>query len=324
MTTLCKKIINLFSFDDDRKKVYIFLLIFIAVLIFFGRIISPGFMKFNHLGVLLRQTSFALIAAIGQTFVILTGGIDISIGPIISLGNIFVCELLARYGNLTIPIALFVLALGTSFGFFNGLGIVYFRIPPIIMTLATGSIVSGITLVLCRGSAAGYASPLLQYLGSKIIFSFLPIPFLISLIILGISMFILNRTLFGRKVYAIGANEITAFASGVDINRTKIIIYCFSGFTASLTGILLAGYTQTGFLGIGSEYTMSSIAAVVIGGTSIVGGEGSFIGTFLGVFILILSKSILTVLRMPEAGRYMMEGIIILALIIFYTVRKHD
>ena len=92
-------------------------------------------------------------------------------------------------------------------------------------------------------------------------------------------MFILNRTLFGRKVYAIGANEITAFASGVDINRTKIIIYCFSGFTASLTGILLAGYTQTGFLGIGSEYTMSSIAAVVIGGTSIVGGEGSFIGT---------------------------------------------
>jgi len=317
-----KKLFSIFSLSKDRNSIYIFLLLFVVILRIFGHMISPGFMSLSHLGVLLRQASFVGMASIGQTFVILTGGIDLSVGPLISMGNILVCELLGLYGDLSLPIIFLVLVLGSGIGLCNGLGVVYLRVPPIIMTLAMGSILEGITLFVCRGSASGYATPLLQYLGSKIVFKVLPIPFLISVIVLVIAIFLVNRTIFGRKVFAIGANEVAAYASGLNVDKIKILVYSMSGFTATLTGILLAGYTQTGYLGIGTPYTLSTIAAVVIGGTSIMGGEGGIFGTFLGAFVLILVKSLLTVMRMPEQGKFIVEGIIILTLIMFYTRKK--
>jgi len=303
--------------------VYVFLLIFLSALFVIGEVLTPGFTNPRHLAVILRQASFLGLVSVGQTFVIITGGIDLSVGPIVTAGNILTCELLGRYGHLTLPVVLLILALGFGIGIGNGLGIVYLRIPPLIMTMAVGAIVSGLTLLYCRGSSAGFATPPVQYLGSHIFFGVLPFNFLIWVGVIAFTIFLLQRTIFGRKVFAIGANERAAHASGVDVHRTKILVYGLSGFTAVLAGVLLAGYTQTGFVGIGETYTLASIATVVIGGTSIIGGQGGLIGSFIGALILTVIKSLLTVLRIPEPGKFIVEGVVILLLIMMYVRRKH-
>ncbi len=312
----------IFSKLSKNTKVYLFLLIFLIGLLLLGEGLVPGFSNPVHLGVILRQASFLGTVSIGQTLVILTGGIDLSVGPIVSLGNIFMCELLGRYGNLTLPILFLVLAVGFGIGACNGLGIIYLRIPPLIMTMAVGAIVEGTTLLYCRGSAAGFATPLLQYLGSAMVLEVFPINFLLWIIITGIAIFFLQGTTYGRKIFAIGTNELAAHASGLNVSSTKILTYGISGLTAAFAGAILAGYTQTGYLGIGNEYILSSIATVVIGGTSIMGGEGGLIGTFIGAIILMVIKSLLTVLKMPEAGRKIVEGVVILILIIVYVKKQ--
>lgn len=132
----------------------------------------------------------------------------------------------------------------------------------------------------------------------------------------------LRKTVFGRRVYYVGANEKAALLSGIRVNLVKIAVYAISGASATLTGALMAGYTQTAFLGIGNEYTMWSITAVVIGGTSLTGGKGGYAGTIAGAIILILLESLLTVMKIPEAGRRIANGLIILIMITIYF-RQH-
>lgn len=302
-----------------RKRLYLFLLLLLVLLLVAAEIVSPGFVRPRHLGVVLRQASFLGIVGVGQTLVILTGGIDLSVGPLVTMGNIFTCELLGRYPSFSpLLLLLLLLFMGFLIGAGNGLGITTLRIPPLIMTVAVGSIVDGVTLIYCGGSAAGYATPPIQYLGSRLLFGVLPVNFLLLAGVAGSAAFLLNRTIFGRKVVALGTNEVAAYVSGIPVNRVKVLTYGLSGFTAVFTGIILAGYTQTGFLGIGNEYTLSSIAATVIGGTAITGGRGGIAGTIVGAVILIVIKSILTVLRIPESGRKIVEGLVILVLVNAY------
>jgi ribose transport system permease protein len=302
------------------KRTWFLLVVFLCVLLFVAEGISPGFVRLRHLGVVLRQASFLGIVGLGQTLVILTGGIDLSVGALVTAGNIFTCELLARSPYLP-PLVLLLplLVVGFLVGVGNGLGITRLGIPPLIMTVATGSIVDGVTLIYCGGSSAGYATPPLQYLGSRLLAGVVPVNSLIFVTLCAGVAFLLNRTTFGRKVFAVGTNEVAAYASGVNTSRVKVMAYGLSALLAVFMGMILAGYTQTGFLGIGNEYTLSSIAATVIGGTSITGGRGGILGTALGAIILTVIKSILTVLQIPESGRKIVEGLVILTLVNVYA-----
>ena len=319
-----RKISNIKINNFVSQNQVTFLLYGLVIILFiFGETISKGFLNYDHVCAILRTASFLGIVSIGQTIAILTGGIDLSVGPIITMGNVFVCMLINGQNSNTLWAILFVIFLGALFGFLSGYGVAYLKISPLVMTLAVGSLITGITLIFSKGAPKGLASPILRYMGVSSLFDFFPIIIFIWLILSVLSILLLNFSVFGRKIYYIGANEKSAFFSGIKTNFTKTIAYSISGATAVLTGALMAGYTQTAFLGIGDEYILWSIAAVVIGGTALTGGKGGYVGTIAGTIIFVLLESVLTVMNMPEAVRKMANGAIILILIsIYYNQEK--
>lgn len=305
------------NFLRNNSQVFFLWLIVFAMLMI-GAVLSEGFLNYRHLGDILRTSSFLGFVAIGQTLVILTGGIDLSVGTLITMGNVFICMFLNGLdtNNIwAIPLLLFI---GLFVGVFNGFGVAILHISPFVMTLAVGSLITGITLIFSQGAPKGLASPWLRQVGVGYLFDSIPIIVLIWFLLSMAVIAFLRLTVPGRKIYYYGANAKTAFLSGVDNNLTVMLAYGLSGFFAVLSGVLMAGYTQTAFLGIGNEYVNWSIAAVVIGGTSLSGGKGGYAGAIPGAIILILLEGILTIVRIPEAGRKIANGLIILVMITIY------
>ncbi|MBW2120834.1 MAG: ABC transporter permease [Deltaproteobacteria bacterium] len=305
-----------------KEKLLILLLVIIVVMFGVGEIVSKGFLSYDHVGAVLRTASFLAIVSIGQTITILIAGIDLSVGALITMGNVFTCMFINGSNFNTLWAFPAIILLGALFGCFNGLGVAYLKISPLVMTLAIGSLVTGITLIFSQGAPKGLASPILRYIGVGNLLDLVPVIIVVWIFLSALFIFLLRSTVFGRKIYYIGANEKAAYLSGVKVNSIKTIAYSISGASAALTGALMAGYTQTAFLGIGNEYILWSIAAVVIGGTPLTGGKGSYLGTMAGAVILVLLESILIVMKMPEAGRRIANGIIILIMISIYFGRK--
>ena len=303
---------------NREKKMLIFLFGVIVAMFLLGEIVSHGFASPEHIGNILRTASFLGVVSMGQTLAILTAGIDLSVGPLITLGNVFICMFINGVNLNTFWAIPVILLLGVLFGASNGVGVTYLKISPLVMTLAVGSLVTGITLIFSQGAPKGLASPLLRFLGVGNVLSGLPVIVIIWAILSALCILFLRQTTFGRRIYYTGANERAAFLSGTRVHLVKIVVYAISGASATLTGALMAGYTQTAFLGIGNEYTMWSITAVVIGGTSLTGGKGGYRGTIAGAIILILLESLLTVMKIPEAGRRIANGLIILIMISIY------
>jgi len=298
--------------------VYLILL----VLLIIAEIVSPGFLSFHHLGNVLRQASFLGIVAIGQTFVILSGGIDLSVASIITLANVVSAQIMdGSNGNLLLAL-ITVIAIGAVVGLANGSGVCFLKIPPLIMTLGVGSVVQGIALVYSKGAPKGYAAPLVRFISNEKIGGLISGAVILWLILGLITILILKYTTFGRNVYAIGTNVVAARYSGVNITRVTLSIYILSGIMSAITGTLLVGYTGTSFLDAGTAYTMNSIAAVVVGGTSIIGGRGGYGGTIAGAIIMTIIGSLLTIVHIPESGRQIAQGLIILCLVLIYGREK--
>jgi len=306
----------------SRNRVTFFLFLLVIALFLLGQIVSRGFLNYQHIGDILRAASFMGIAAIGQTLVVLTGGIDLSVGPLITMGNVFICILMNGLDVNNLWAFAVLILLGLVFGAINGLGVVYLRISPLVMTLAVGSLVTGITLVYSKGAPKGFASPMLREIGVGYVLNSIPIIVVIWIVLSIVTIVLLNFSVYGRKLIYAGANANAANLSGINVQLVKTIAYAISGASAVLSGVFMAGYTQTAFLGIGNQYTMWSITAVVIGGTSLMGGKGGYSGTIAGAIILILVNSILTLLHIPEAGRRIAEGLIILIMISIYFRKR--
>jgi len=211
-----------------------------------------------------------------------------------------------------------IILLGAAFGVTSGLGVTYLRISPLVMTLAVGSLVTGITLIFSKGAPKGLASPLLRLIGVGNAAGSIPIVVIVWAILSAATILLLTSSAFGRKLYYVGANARVARLSGVGVRFVTTAAYAISGASAVIAGTLMAGYTQTAFLGIGNEYIMWSIAAVVIGGTALTGGKGDYAGTIAGAIILVVLESILTIMNMPQAGRRIAEGLIILVMVPIY------
>ncbi len=306
-----------------RNKIIVLLLAVIVGMFVIGEFLSSGFASFGHIKDILRTASFVGICAIGQTLVILTGGIDLTIGSLITMGQIYGCMFVNGYDANTGWAFLLVLLIGAGFGLLNGAGISFIRISPLVMTLATSSLVNGVILISINGAPRGVASPILEHIGARTTAG-LPSILWVWIIMSAITLVFLRKTVVGRKIYHLGMNPTAAKFTGIKIRGLRTLVYTISGALSALTGFLLAGNTSRAFLESGTEYTMWSITAVVIGGTAMTGGKGGYLGTAAGAVIIIMLEGILTVVKMPEAGRKMANGIIVLIMIMIYYRKKKN
>ena len=276
-------------------------------------IINSNFLTANNLlNLLLQVTSNALIA-FGMTFVILTGGIDLSVGSILALSSALTAGLLGSGMPVTLAI-LISLILGCILGMMNGLLISYGKLAPFIVTLATMTIFRGATLVYTNGNpiTKGLSDTFLfQFLGQGYIVG-IPFPVIIMFIVFIVLYVLLHKTAFGKSVYAIGGNEKAAYISGVKLNKVKIIIYSISGMMASISGLIITSRLSSAQPTAGASYEMDSIAAVVLGGTSLSGGKGRILGTLIGALIIGVLNNGLNIIGVSAFWQQVVKGVVIL------------
>lgn len=292
----------------------------IIVLLVAGELLSPGFASQRQIITLLKVAALLGVVAAGQNLVVLGGreGIDLSVGGIISFTAFLAGNLMQQQDALLLQGVALVLAAAFMIGLVTGLGVTWLRIPPLVMTLGMLGVVQGGLVLLTRGVPSGRSAPMLSHLVNEPLVLGLP-GILFIWVLIGVALtLLLRRTTFGFNVYAIGANEAAAALAGVPVRRTRVLLFALSGFFAGVTGILLLGYTEYVFVGAGDQYMLPSVIAVVIGGTSLAGGAGGYVGTMAGAIVLILLQSILTTLNIPPFGRQIVFGTTLLALMLLY------
>ena len=293
-----------------------------AVLLFvLGNLVRPGFASLASIEAVLTVASFVGLVAAGQLFVILIGGIDLSVPWVLNAAAILVATASLGQDSRAAWALLLTLAMGTGVGLLNGLGVALLGVPAVVMTLAMNGIMEGLTLGLSGGltcgACASYAPPVVQaavhglWLG-------IPTALWLWLIVAVIVSAVLGLTSFGRATYAIGNNARASFLAGVNVTAVTSALYALSGLFAALAGVLLVGFGGQASLGMGEPYLFQSIAAVVIGGVYILGGRGYYIGVVAGAISLVALVSVLMAMNMPEYGRSIIYGIIILVLLLLY------
>ena len=264
----------------------------------------------------LRVAAFLAIVAAGQTLVVLMGGIDLSVAAVITMTGVVGGHLITQIGEA--GGILLTLTLAAIVGVVNGLGVVALRLPPLVMTLASLNIIQGVLLVYNAGKPVSGESPFLNYWALGTLLG-VPTPAVLLAILSIICIVLLQRTAFGRAIYAIGNNPRAALLSGIPAGIIQIGTYALCSTFAGITGLLLLGRTGYSSKTAGDPYLLMSIAAVVIGGTSILGGRGKYVGTIGGALLLTVLVNVLTVENIPEAGRMMIQGGLILLLLIAYA-----
>lgn len=271
---------------------------------------------------ILRLSVFLGVIAAGQTLVIISGfeGIDLSAGSVVTLTAILT-YIYVGGSNEKVLVALFIsLVVGAAIGFLNGAGITFLKISPFVMTLGMAGLVTGAVIILHHGNVQGKVAPIMTRLIARPLSPAIPIPnALIIWLIFGVLMWLLlERTTFGKNLFAIGVNRVTAKLSGVNVTGTNLATYSLAGMLAGFAGFLLVGNTGVVLISLGQPFLFPSIAAVAVGGTLLSGGKGSYWGTMAGAIVLTLITSLLTTMQMPESVRRMVLGATLLVLISIY------
>jgi len=273
-------------------------------------VITPTFLSVSNILNVLTQISVNAIIAMGMSFVIITGGIDLSVGSILAITGAVAAYLIKTTDNLFVSIVVAII-IGSLIGFLNGFIIAERKVQPFIATLATMTIFRGVTYVFTNGTPISGLGETFGFLGNGKVVG-IPFPVIVMLIIFFIGAYILNETRFGRYVYAIGGNEDTARLSGINTNYIKTLVYFISGMMAAISGILVASRIDSATPTAGTGYELDAIAAVVLGGTSLSGGEGTIIGTLIGAMIIGVINNGLNLLNVSPFYQAIVKGIIIL------------
>ncbi|MCU1477070.1 MAG: hypothetical protein JWQ64_1763 [Subtercola sp.] len=293
----------------------------LAVVIFIvGAIVVPGFAQAGSVRSMAVLASFLGIAALGQTMAVLVGGIDLSVPAIIGAGNVMAAKLTGD-GVPSVLMVVLVLLMGVLVGCFNGYVSHRWRIPPLIITLATASIVGGLVLLWTGAKITGSAPQWLTQLTSPASTTG-PLPIapvvLIWLALALVLAFIVRRTKLGRQIYAFGVNRKAATLMLVSQTRVSVIAFGASGLFASIAGLLLAGFTGSGVFNVGDQYLFLAIAAVVVGGTSLLGGRGGPLRTVIGSIVLIELTTMLAGFHLSAAAQQAVLGAVIVLVVAFY------
>jgi ribose transport system permease protein len=294
----------------------------IVAILLGGSLYNSLFLSPHYLVQQLQVASFLGIVAAGAMLVILLGHIDLSVPWTLTAGAMLATGLAGSSlgGLAAIPIAV---AVGAAIGLVNGLGVAFLRIPSMIFTLGVNAVLQGL-MVLYTGGAAPPSSavPVVRWLAGGRVLPGIPNAILVWALVGVFMILLLRATPFGRTVYAIGNRERAAYLSGMPVKRVVCLSFMLAGSASALAGLLLTGYAGKAFQGMGDTYLLPAIAAVVLGGTSIVGGRGSYSGTIIGTILIVLLQSMLAVMQMPDAGRQIIYGVVIFSMLLLYGRSK--
>ena len=294
----------------------------LLVLLFAGAgLVNPQFLSWDSIKIQLTLAAFVGIAGIGQTLAILIGQIDLSIPANIALSAIFSANI---YGQTSNPIlsALAGCTVGIMAGFLNGVGIAWLRVPPLIWSLGMNMVLQGTTLVYAN--TAPPSSTIAPFARWMVLGAIAGIPVIVLFwgCLSALCLVALHSTGFGRRVYAVGNNELASAMSGINVFHVYFPVYLISGLTASVTGIFLSGYSGQTYLGMGDSYLLIPIAAVVIGGTTLAGGRGGYFGTIIGSVAVVWLDSVLTSLQVSPGLRKIFFGVIIVTMMLLFRRKR--
>lgn len=305
----------------------------IVVLLLIGALAEPNFLSGSYLIQQLHVASFLGVVATGVMLVILLGLIDLSIPWSIAVGGMMATGAAGFFGAelgllLAVP---FGILCGAAIGLVNGLGVAYLRAPAMIFTLGMNAVAQGLMVYHTGGFAPkDGATPFMRELAVGHLIPGVPNPLLIWIILGAATIFMLNRTTLGRQIYAIGNQERAVFLSGVDTRKVIVICFVLSGACAALTGILLSGWSNRSFQAMGDPYLLPTIAAVILGGTNVLGGRGKYVGTVAGVILITILQSMLSVVQpqryfaqlgldLPaDTFRQVVFGVVIISMLLIY------
>lgn len=305
----------------EKYGIYIFLVLLFVT----ASLVSPQFLKPQNLKDILNQAAALGMVAIGQTFVILIGGggLDLSVASVMATVSVIVAHNTRGQDVLFLPVALVCLLFGLLVGLANGLLVTKRKVQPFMATLGVMIIIQGLRFLYTGGAPKGGFPPILRFLGTGDIGP-IPTSILSLAVMTAVAVIVLNKTTFGRQVYAIGGNIETSYLSGYRIDLVITAVYMISGFCAAIAGLYLAGYIGISDNWVGKGYELDSIAAVVMGGTSFAGGRGGVMGTIVGVLIIIMLYNLVLLLHLPVQVQYIVKGSIIILAASFYAVFRRS
>ena len=315
-----KKIINLKKLLN-KQEFNVFILILIMGL--FAWLVSPSFLTWSNIASILRAMSFMSIVALGMTFVFIAGELDLSIGSVVAFSGMVMGDLVLNRGVPTVIAIACGIISGLICGIITGFITVQFNIPAMIGSLGTQFIIRGIVFVYTSGNPITPLPKGIEKLGLGNILG-IPTPMVVLIVLSLIFAFILHKTTYGRKIYAIGGNKDTAWLCGINVKLTRISVYCLTGIMAGIAGVLLTSRLSSAQPNSGTGWEMNVIASVVVGGTSTSGGVGTIIGTVLGSVLIGMLQNVLVMMKVSAYWQNIVIGAIILVSVIFDQYRKHS
>lgn len=315
MITLSKKAVSHWNL-----KLYMPAILAVICLIIIGRSVNSGFLSVGNVGNILTLTGILAIAVIAQTLVILSGGegIDMSVGAVMSMGALFGPMLTGGESSKLVIATVIIMVMGALIGMINGIGIQAFKVPPLIMTLIMASVINGFALAYTSGQPVLSIPQALLNVSKPIIgpIAWLPI---LTLVILIIMELILGKSRYGHMLYLTGSNRRAARLCGINVNFVVVGTYMLVGLIGMVAGLVLVGYAGSAQMEMANDYTLLSIAAAVIGGTKLTGGEGTLVGGIFGSLVLVILTSVLVVLGVGAGVRECIQGVVLMVILVLYS-----
>ncbi|PKO00081.1 MAG: ribose ABC transporter permease [Chloroflexi bacterium HGW-Chloroflexi-4] len=302
-----------------KKNVPLLILIFLLILFTF---VAPNFMTFGNLRTLIRQISFAGISSVGLMFVMISGGIDLSIGSQIVFSNVLLAIMMADW-KLSPAVAIpLILLVGTGFGVINGFLSIKLKIHPLIITLGTSAIFKGMGYIINQSRNIMGFPESFRWFGQGYVWG-IPVPVIVLIVVAIIGSFVLTKTYFGRQVFALGGNEEAARLAGVNLNRMKVILFMICGFCSGITAVLLLSRVFAGqtFTGQGLEF--DCLTAALLGGVSFKGGEGTIFGLMVGMVIIGVLNNAMQLAAFPDFSQTVVKGAVLLIAVAFDVYQKN-
>ena len=295
-------------------------LLMAAVLYLVGGIFTVQFFSLGNIGSLISLTVILGFAGAGQTLVVSSGGgIDLSVGAVMSLGAIIAAQTMRDADAGTLLSIALIVGMGFAAGLFNAVGVILTRVPALVMTMATANVVAAVQWIYSGGFPTGHPGPLVKFIGTARILPFLPYLAFVGVAMVLLIEFGLNRTVYGKQMFAVGNNLQAAYLSGVRAKLVQGAAFVLAGVLNALAGFWFAAFNVYTAVGSCNIYVMPSIAALVIGGTSMNGGKGSYVGTMVGALVLTLLGSLLVLMQTDEAGRQIAYGLVLIAVLAAYN-----
>ncbi|BDR65269.1 ribose ABC transporter permease [Clostridium tetani] len=274
-------------------------------------ILTPRFLNVSNIMNVFTQVSVNAILAIGMSFVILTGGIDLSVGSTLAITGALSASIIRLTNSIFLSLVV-ALIIGAAIGLMNGVTVAKGKIQAFIVTLATMTVFRGVTMVYTNGTPISGLSEKFMVIGNKKILGYIPVPAIITIIILIMAWYVLSQTRYGRYVYALGGNEDSARLSGINTDKVKMLVYVICGMTAALSGVITTSRVGTASPNAGLGFELDAIAAVVLGGTSLAGGEGTVVGTIIGAMIIGVLNNGLNLAGVSAYYQSIVKGLVIL------------